>query len=84
MARLCRRWALVARYTVYRGENRAQQVLHTSVTYDEAKQLRRTAEAALAAEPGYRPYAMCRALIGIRLDDPEQTRLRYQELEDSP
>ena len=79
-------WQSVARYTVYRTEGYASQgtevktILHVEQPLQQARLMVQEAEALLHAEPGYRPNVMSRALIGMKLERPEETRVAYQAL----
>lgn len=76
-------WRAVARYTVYRTQGYASQrseirtILHSEQTYPQAVVNVSLAEEALRQEPGYRPDVMSRALIGMQLERPIETRLAY-------
>lgn len=53
-------------YEVFRDEHRRQTRLAGDLTYEEARNFEKQANADLAKEPDYRPYVMSRAIIGIR------------------
>lgn len=69
-------WRRLARYSVYRTQGFAVQrsevktILHTDQTFAQAIAKVSLAEAALRKEPGYRPWVMSRALIGMQLENP--------------
>lgn len=77
-------WRAVARYTVYRSEGLGsksrpvKKPLHVNQTWDEAQKNVAEAEVHLRLEPGYRPDVMCRPVIGIELEQPEETRIAYR------
>ncbi len=76
-------WRAVARYTVVRTQGFASQrsevitKLHSDQTYTQAVASASIAEEALRHESGHRSGVMSRALIGIRLERPIETRLAY-------
>jgi len=76
-------WRAVARYTVYRTEGYASQrteirtILHSDQTYSQATANVALAEKQLQQEPNYRPEVMSRALIGMQLERPIETRRAY-------
>lgn len=76
LAKLTDEWRRLARYSVYRTQGFAVQrsevktILHADQTYAQAIVQVSLAEAALRKEPGYRPWVMSRALIGMQLENP--------------
>lgn len=76
LTKLSDEWRRVARYSVYRTQGFSVQrsevktILHTGQTYAQAIVKASLAEAALRNEPGYRPWVMSRAIIGMQLESP--------------
>lgn len=79
-------WEAVARYTVYRTEGyprkgtEVKTILHVDQPLKEAKARAEQAEDCLRKEPGYRGHVMCRPLVGIELERPEETRTAYRSM----
>jgi hypothetical protein len=77
-------WEAVARYSVYRTEGyprkgtEVKTILHADQPLRQARAKAEEAEGLLRNEVAYRPYVMCRPLIAIELENPNEARTAYQ------
>ena len=80
-----RLWHSLARYRVYRAQyGKPNQVMHTGLTYAEAKDARDALERLIRAEPGYRPACMGSPHAGLEMENYATAYPRYRELIGNP